>query len=244
MNQKKDRSVISLILSALSLMVGVVWAGATVIIMGSMGTDVPAWRLGMLIAFSALFLFLGIRGLLRYRSQRMAKGGKTGKAVPIILGIVGVLLVAQMAMVFPSMWKEGKMDRALKPYVQEEFAEEDGKLPEDPWFVFYHNGRFSIPSDRNFYRGTNDPEKVNLVVEYTESVSRNGAWVNKETGQKVSDAQVQHVTLKLIRLEDWALIDTVSFSQQLKQNENGVNVLGMNSVRSYLNSLGSENGDE
>ena len=63
MNQKKDRSVISLILSALSLMVGVVWAGATVIIMGSMGTDVPAWRLGMLIAFSALFLFLGIRGL-------------------------------------------------------------------------------------------------------------------------------------------------------------------------------------
>ena len=77
MNQKKDRSVISLILSALSLMVGVVWAGATVIIMGSMGTDVPAWRLGMLIAFSPLFLFLGIRGLLRYRSQRMAKGGNS-----------------------------------------------------------------------------------------------------------------------------------------------------------------------
>ena len=243
MNQNKNRSVISLILSVLSLMVGVVWAGATVIIMGSMGTDVPAWRLGMLIAFSALFLFLGIRGLLRYRSRMKAAGGKIGKAVPIILGIVGVLLVAQMAMVFPSMWKEGKMDRALKPYVQEEFAEEDGKLPEDPWFVFYHNGRFSIPSDR-YYRGTNDPEKVNLVVEYSESVSRNGTWVNKETGQKVSDAQVQHVTLKLIRLEDWALIDTVSFSQQLKQNESGVNVLGMNSVRSYLNSFGSENGDE
>ncbi len=239
MNQKKDRSVISLILSALSLMVGVVWAGATVIIMGSMGTDVPAWRLGMLIAFSALFLFLGIRGLLRYRSRRKAAGGKTGKAVPIILGIVGVLLVAQMALVFPSMWREGKMDRAMKPYVQEEYADEDGKLPEDPWFVFYHNGRFSIPSSR-YYRGTDDPKKVNLVVEYSESVSRNGAWVNKETGQKVSDALVQNVTLKLIRLEDWALIDTVSFSLQLKEGENGVNVLGMNSVQSYLNGLGQQ----
>ena len=49
---------------------------------------------------------------------------------------------------------------------------------------------------------------------------------------------MQHVTLSLIRLEDWALIDEVSFSQQLKQGENGVNVLGMNQVQFYLNELG------
>jgi len=30
----------------------------------------------------------------------------------------------------------------------------------------------------------------------------------------------------------------VKFHEQLKQNENGVNVLGMNGVENYLNSLG------
>ena len=41
----------------------------------------------------------------------------------------------------------------------------------------------------------------------------------------------------MIRLDDWALIDKESFSQQLKYGENGVNVLGMNQVQTYLNDL-------
>jgi hypothetical protein len=103
--------------------------------------------------------------------------------------------------------------------------------------VFYHNGSFSVPSER-FTLGTDDPDKVNVVVAYSESVSKNGIWVDSATGKKVTDARVQNATLYVIRLEDWALIDEVKFHQQLKQNENGVNVLGMNGVETYLNSLG------
>ena len=202
---KKDRSVIKLVLSIVSLMIGVIWAGATIIVLGSRGTDVPLWRFIVLIAFTILFFFLGVRGLLRWNRARREGGKKIGKAVPILLGVVAVLLVSQMALVFP--------------------------------FVFYHNGSFSIPSS-SFTRGTDDPDKVNVVVAYTDSTSRNGVWVDEVTGKEVSDTLVQHVTLSLIRLEDWALIDEVSFSQQLKQGENGVNVLGMNQVQFYLNELG------
>ena len=62
--------------------------------------------------------------------------------------------------------------------------------------------------------------------------------MDSATGEKVSDARVQNVKLYVIRKEDWALIDEVKFHEQLKQNENGVNVLGMNGVENYLNSLG------
>ena len=234
---KKDRSVIKLVLSIVSLMIGVIWAGATIIVLGSRGTDVPLWRFLVLIAFTILFFFLGVRGLLRWNRARREGGKKIGKAVPILLGVVAVLLVSQMALVFPSMIKDGKMYKALKPYVKEEFSDVEAELPDDPWFVFYHNGSFSIPSS-SFTRGTDDPDKVNVVVAYTDSTSRNGVWVDEVTGKEVSDTLVQHVTLSLIRLEDWALIDEVSFSQQLKQGENGVNVLGMNQVQFYLNELG------
>lgn len=98
--------------------------------------------------------------------------------------------------------KDGKMYKALKPYVKEEFSDVDAELPDAPWFVFYHNGSFSIPSSR-FTRGTDDPDKVNVVVAYTDSASRNGVWVDEATGKAVSDALVQHVSLSLIRLEDW-----------------------------------------
>lgn len=134
--KKKDRSVIKLVLSIVSLVIGVVWAGATIIVLGSRGTDVPLWRFIVLIAFSILFFFLGVRGLLRWNRARREGGKKIGKAVPILLGVVAVLLVSQMALVFPSMIKDGKMYKALKPYVKEEFSDVEAELPDDPWFVF------------------------------------------------------------------------------------------------------------
>ena len=120
---KKDRSVIKLVLSIVSLMIGVIWAGATIIVLGSRGTDVPLWRFIVLIAFTILFFFLGVRGLLRWNRARREGGKKIGKAVPILLGVVAVLLVSQMALVFPSMIQDGKMYKALKPYVKEEFSD-------------------------------------------------------------------------------------------------------------------------
>lgn len=96
----------------------------------------PLWRFIVLIAFSILFFFLGVRGLLRWNRARREGGKKIGKAVPILLGVVAVLLVSQMALVFPSMIKDGKMYKALKPYVKEEFSDVEAELPDDPWFVF------------------------------------------------------------------------------------------------------------
>ena len=232
---KKNHSAVKLVLSLLSLLVGIVWTGALIIVAFSGGA--PAWRLLILFLFSALFLFLGIRGILAWRKDSAAEGGKIGRPVWIIVGAVGVLLFIQMALYFPIAARNGQMTRVLKPYVKEEYTDEDVRLPENPRFVFYHNGSFSVPSER-FTLGTDDPDKVNVVVAYSESVSKNGIWVDSASGKKVNDARVQNVTLYVIRLEDWALIDEVKFHQQLKQNENGVNVLGMSEVENYLNSLG------
>ena len=232
---KKNHSVVKLVLSLLSLMIGIVWTGALIIVAFSGGA--PVWRLLILLLFTALFLFLGIRGLLSWKKTGLAEGTKIPRAVPIVLGVVGVLLVIQMAMFFPIAARNGRMTRLLKPYVQEDYTDEDVKLPENPRFVFYHNGSFTVPSDR-FIFGTDDPSQVNVVVAYSESVSNNGIWVDSATGKKVSDARVQNATLYVIRLEDWALVDEVKCHQLLKQNENGVNVLGMSEVENYLNSLG------
>ena len=232
---KMNRTIVKLVLSVLSILVGIVWTGALIILAGTGGA--PIVRLLMLFFFSALFLVLGIRGFLKWKKTSGAEGTTIPRVVPILLGMVGVLLVIQMATVFPHLWKNGQLDRALIPYVKDDYTAEDVKLPDHPRFVFYHNGSFSVPPQR-FINGTDDPKQVNVVVAYMDSVSENGIWVNSETGEKVSDARVQKVTLQIIRLEDWALIDEVKFSQRLKQNENGVNVLGMNSVETYLNELG------
>ena len=70
-----------------------------------------------------------------------------------------------------------------------------------------------------------------------ESVRKNGRWVAKGSGQKLSDAYSQGVTLYIIDPKDWSLINEVSFSVRLNYNENGKNVLGMNQVERYLNEL-------
>ena len=232
---KKNRSIVKLVLSLLSLMVGIVWTGALIIVTFSGGA--PIWRLLILLVFTVLFLFLGIRGLLDWKKTSLAEETKIPRAVPIVLGVVGVLLVIQMALYFPIAARNGRMTRFLKPYVQDDYTDENVKLPENPRFVFYHNGSFTVPSKR-FIFGTDDPSQVNVVVAYSESVSKNGIWVDSATGKKVSDARVQNATLYVIRLEDWALVDEVKCHQLLKQNENGVNVLGMSEVENYLNSLG------
>ena len=181
---KKSNSVLKLVLSLVSLLVGIVWTGALIIVVGSGGTSVPFWRLLILLLFSALFLYLGIRGLLSWRQSSAEAGRTIPKAVPIVIGIIGFLLVIQMALVFPQEWRNGRLNNALKGYVQEDFSDEDVKLPENPRFVFYHNGSFRIPSDR-YALGTSDPKQVNVVVAYTESVSNSGIWVDSATGQKV-----------------------------------------------------------
>ena len=67
---KKNRSAVKLVLSLLSLMVGIVWTGALIIVAGSGGA--PVWRLLILLFFTALFLFLGIRGLLAWKKANNA----------------------------------------------------------------------------------------------------------------------------------------------------------------------------
>ena len=71
---KKNRSIVKLVLSLLSLMVGIVWTGALIIVTFSGGA--PVWRLLILLLFSALFLFLGIRGLLDWKKTSLAEGTK------------------------------------------------------------------------------------------------------------------------------------------------------------------------
>ena len=235
MNKKKDRTVITLVLSIVSLMIGMVWTGASVTVITSY-SDIPAPRIAVLFVFSALFLGLGIRGMLKWRAMRKAGGKKAGKAVFIVLGIVGVLFIFQLSITLPQTRTMGNLSSQLKGYVKEDFTDEYVKMPEDPHFVFYNNGIFTVPSSE-YKRGTDDPSKVNVIVMIEDWTGTNGNWVDKNSGKNLGDAMTQNAKVYVIRLDDWALIDEESFSLQLKYGENGVNVTGMNQVVQYLNDL-------
>ena len=235
MKQKKDGTTKTLVLSLVSLMVAVVWMSAFVTVTSSY-PDLSTAGVMIVLLIGVVFLIAGISGLFRWSAMRKAGGKKTGPAVWIILGIVAVLIVFQMFNTLPIFRTNGKLASALKGYVKEEFSSEQAKMPEDPWFVFYNNGIFSSPSSE-YLRGTDDPSKVNVVVMYEEGTAANGDWIDKNSGQYLGDAEVQQVTLYVVRLDDWALIDKESFSQQLDYGENGINVLGMNEVQTYLNDL-------
>ena len=113
---KMNRTIVKLVLSVLSILMGIVWTGALIILAGTDGA--PIVGLLMLFFFSTLFLVLGIRGFLKWKKTSGAEGTTIPRVVPILLGTVGVLLVIQMATVFPHLWKNGQLDRSLIPYVK------------------------------------------------------------------------------------------------------------------------------
>ena len=235
MQQKKDGTTKTLVLSLIALMVAAVWISASLTIITSF-RDLSTVGVIIMILIGIILFVLGISGLFRWRALRKAGGKKAGPAVWIILGIFCIFAVFQLTGILSMFRTKGKLETALKGYVKEEFSDEDAKMPEDPWFVFYNNGSFTSPSSA-YLRGTDDPSRVNVVVMYEESTGSNGDWIDKNSGKYLGDALVQNATVYVIRLDDWALIDKESFSQQLKYGENGVNVLGMNEVQTYLNGL-------
>ena len=239
MKQTSKHPTVMLTLSVVSLMIGTVWIAASVTVITSMSAQVEAWRAVILILFSALFVGLGVRGLLRWRAAGKPGNPRNNKIALAILGVVGVMMLTMMATTLPGTWRTGRLNSTLLPLVQEDFSDRHGALPDNPRFVFYNldTGRFSIPSTRLYPNGTNDPAEVNVVIAYTEGQQKSGSWVSKNTGKKVSDAYSQGVTLYVLRAEDWSLVTKTHFSQQLRYDENGVNVLGMNSVVSYINNL-------
>ena len=230
MKKKSMNPTVKFVLSVISLMIGIVWVTASITVISSMTTAVKPGGVVVLLLFSALFLTLGIRGLLRWRSQQQAGGKKPGKAVIAILSAMGVLLLAEMVLVLPATWQTGRLNSTLQPYVQESWSDGKGTMPEHPRFVFYNmtTGQFSVPSRGTYPQGTSDPKETNVVVAYRESVQKDGVWVDKK------------VSLYVIRLDDWSLITQADFSVQLDYGENGRNVLHMNQVESYLNDLFEE----
>ena len=104
-------------------------------------------------------------------------------------------------------------------------------MPEDPHFVFYNltKKEFVIPVSGSIY-GTDNPDKVNVVVAYKSEVESAGTWVNKYSKQELKSAYAQKVTLYFIRLEDWALIRTATASRVMKIGYNDEK--GFTTVRS------------
>ena len=239
MKRKQMTPTVKLVLSIISLVIGLIWTSACVTVLFSMGSLTTLWRGVVLVLFSVLFFWLGIRGLLRWRAEKSRTDPKKVKIILAATGAAMVFIIFQLSLTLPATWASGRINSALRPLVRTEFASENGALPEDPHFVFYNmeTGMFSVPSRKSYPKGTDDPEKVNVVVGYTESVRKNGRWVAKGSGQKLSDAYSQGVTLDIIDPKDWSLINEVSFSVRLNYNENGKNVLGMNQVERYLNEL-------
>lgn len=236
MAQRKDKTVRTLVLSIISLVIGIVWTMASTTVITAY-SDIPLWRIAILFGLSILFLGPGIWGLFKWRAMRKTGGEKVGKAVPIITGIVVVLSIFQLCVILPPMWKRGILNTELKGYVRDEFSDENVKMPGEPWFVFYHDGFFEVPSGA-YARSTDNPSKVNVVVMYEDSKETIGTWVVEGSRKEVGPAMEQTSKVYVIRLEDWALIDEKSFSVLIRDIKNNwINITGTDDVKQYINDL-------
>ena len=232
MKNKKEHTTALLVWAIILFIVAGMFI-LTVITLATSGAEFNPAGLSIVIVISLVCLIIGIVLLLK-RSKRMKNGGKKpGVAVIVILLVV---LIAGTPVALNTMKFFGsstKLTSELKKYVKDSYSSTNAELPDNPRFVFYNGGSFTEPSSKYIY-GTGNPDEVNVVVEYSSKISRNGEWVDQKTGKKVSDALTQTVDVHVIRLEDWALIDETSFTYQLDQNESEMNVLGMNEFESYL----------
>lgn len=232
MKNKKEHTTALLVWAIILFIVAGMFI-LTVVTLATSGAEFNLAGLSIVIVISLICIIIGIVLLLK-RSQRMKNGGKKPGVVVIVIMLVVLIAGIPVAMNTMKIFGSStKLTSELKKYVKDSYSSTDAELPDKPRFVFYNDGRFSEPSS-NYIYGTGNPDEVNVVVEYSSKISRNGEWVNKGTGDKISDALTQTVDVHVIRLEDWALINETSFTYQLRQDESEMNVTGMNEFESYL----------
>lgn len=235
MRNIRVRVIPVLILSGISLTFALIWMILCFMMPSSW---MVFWRRAVLLGLSVLFFFLSIYGFRHYWKLSREEEKKPTKTIAVILGVLVVVLVTIISHL-PSAYHSLRLNATLRPYVQEEFTSYNAELPADPWFVFYDKGNFLVPP-KHFLRGTDDPEKVNVIVAYEKTDHKTGIWVDKNSGEKLADARAQDATLYVIRLSDWALIKQVQFSQQLDYMDRDINIPGMNQVIEYLNEMAKD----
>ena len=234
MSAKKKGSVVILILSIISLVIGTIWT-MTSLTVAITNSSVPTWRILILLFFSFVFILLGVLGLI-FR-PREKKEGKKKLNVGLIIGIAVLIIfgLVQVVNVLSVFGRRGILNSTLGKYVKADYTEEDVKMPEDPWFVFYNkdDGNFEFPMS-SYTRGTDDPKKVNVVVMYKDETFRDGTWVTG-TGEEVGASLMQRTHVYIIRLEDWSLIDDHSFKFELDYGEKSVDSTRRDEVITYIN---------
>ncbi|MCR4687500.1 MAG: hypothetical protein K5659_08010 [Lachnospiraceae bacterium] len=239
MSAKKKGSVVILILSIISLVIGVVWTMTTFVVALTY-SSVPLVRIVVLLAISILFIILGVLGImLRPREKKDGKKkSKAGIIIAVVVCLVFLLGSIPLISSLSFIGHRGVLNSALDKYVKDDWTEEGVAMPDNPYFVFYceNDGNFAVPAS-SYTKGTDDPKKVNVVVMYKDETFRDGTWVGSVSGEEVGAAMTQRTHVYILRLNDWALIDDHVFDFALGYGEKSVNSTGRDEIKTYINNI-------
>ena len=112
MKRKQMTPTVKLVLSIISLVIGLIWTSACVTVLFSMGSLTTLWRGVVLVLFSVLLFWLGIRGLLRWRAEKSRTDPKKVKIILAATGAAMVFIIFQLSLTLPATWASGRINSA------------------------------------------------------------------------------------------------------------------------------------
>lgn len=160
-----------------------------------------------------VLLALGIWGITKTRRGTTKSSKRRFPKVLIIIGSVVLLLVLSVGVsLLTTQSNTARIDKALRPYMREQYSETGAALPENARYILYDRAKDTFQYEaRNVLKGfEGNPDKVNAVVAFRIGTERIGNW-ESSSGKNVAGAASEYMIIEVIRLSDWALVDERRF---------------------------------
>ncbi len=215
MTTTKGGGIVKRILSFLSLFAGI-GVVAYCVYLAAAGNFENGFMMRNMQFFMVGFalLALGIWGIIKTK-RGTAKGSKrTFQKVLLIIGSVALLLVLLVGVsLLTTQSNTSRIDKALRPYMREQYSETGATLPENARYILYDRAKDTFQYEaRNTLKGfEGNPDKVNTVVAFRIGTEHIGNW-ETSSGKYVAGAASEYMIIEVIRLSDWALVDERRFT--------------------------------
>jgi hypothetical protein len=161
-----------------------------------------------------VLLALGIWGITKTKRGTAKNPKRRFPKALIIIGSVVLMLVLSVGVsLLTTQSNTSRIDKALRPYMREQYSETGAALPENARYILYDRAKDTYQYEaRDILAGfEGNPDKVNTVVAFRIGTERIGNW-ETSSGMNVAGAASEYMIIEVIRLSDWALVDEQRFT--------------------------------
>ncbi len=155
--------------------------------------------------------------------KQQFKPQKHYKKAAIIVGALSAGVVFYVVLpVALQMNQTGNIDAALRPMMKEDYTQTGVSLPDNAKYILYNINKQTFETDSGtLLKGISENTKqINVVVTYQITTASIGVW-KTEGGAVISSAYAETMTLCVVRLSDWSLIEEKTFVAVQSENNLG-----------------------